>query len=55
MKAWVANQDVVFAACGGTTVTLPASTAAAPAWLKADHAYQAAAADLYRATTPARR
>jgi hypothetical protein len=47
VEAWVANQDVVFAACGGTKVTLPALDPAAPAWLKADRAYQAAAAELY--------
>lgn len=48
VKAWVDAQDAVFTACGGTAATLPPLPAGAPAWLKADRAYQAAALVLYQ-------
>jgi hypothetical protein len=48
VKSWVDGQDVVFAACGGASGALPALDVGAPAWLKADRAYQAAAIALYR-------
>ncbi len=43
VKAWVAGQDAVFDGCHNAGVAMPALDPAAPAWLKADHAYQAAA------------
>jgi len=48
VKAWVDGQDAVFKGCAASGVTLPALDPAAPAWLKADHAYQAAALALYQ-------
>ncbi len=47
VAAWLAGQDAVFAACAKPGVTLPALPAAAPAWLRADRAYQEAALALY--------
>jgi hypothetical protein len=48
VKAWVDGQDAVFLGCGNAGVAMPALDPAAPAWLKADHAYQAAALALYQ-------
>ncbi|HLK24955.1 MAG TPA: hypothetical protein VKT30_09875, partial [Caulobacteraceae bacterium] len=49
VKAWVAGQDVVFQACSsGQPGALPPLDPAAPVWLKADRAYQAAALALYQ-------
>ncbi|MET3826861.1 TolA-binding protein [Sphingomonas sp. PvP055] len=47
VRAWLAAQDAVFDGCSKTGVVLPPLDAAAPAWLRADHAYQAAALALY--------
>ncbi|HEY0084529.1 MAG TPA: hypothetical protein VGB65_01335 [Allosphingosinicella sp.] len=47
VKAWLLTQDNVFAACSREGVTLPALPANAPAWLRADRAYQEAAFALY--------
>ncbi len=48
VKAWITGQDAVFANCN-TPTALPADAPAdAPAWLKADRAYQTAAAYFYR-------
>lgn len=47
VRAWLATQDAVFAACSSATAALPALAADAPAWLKADRAYQDAAFALY--------
>ena len=47
VKAWVDGQDAVFEACHGSAVAMPALDPAAPAWLKADRAYQEAARALY--------
>lgn len=46
IKAWLDGQDKVFTACS-EDVDLPPPDSAAPAWLKADAAYQAAAVALY--------
>jgi len=46
VQAWLDTQDAVFATCREDT-TLPALPAGAPAWLKADRAYQEAAHALY--------
>lgn len=46
VRAWVDGQDAVFAACSGDA-GLPALAGDAPDWLRADHAYQAAAVALY--------
>jgi hypothetical protein len=48
VKAWVDGQDAVFKGCGASGVAMPALDPAAPAWLKADRAYQAAALALYQ-------
>ena len=47
IRAWLTAQDVVFAGCGAAGQKLPPLPTAAPAWLAADHAYQAAALALY--------
>jgi len=47
VRAWLAGQDAVFEACSKPGVTLPALPADAPAWLRADRAYQLAALALY--------
>lgn len=47
VAAWLAGQDAVFKACSEAGSILPALPAGAPAWLKADRAYQAAALALY--------
>jgi hypothetical protein len=47
VRAWLATQDAVFAACSSAAATLPALAGDAPAWLKADRAYQEAAFALY--------
>jgi len=47
MRAWVAGQDAVFDACHNTAMAMPALDPAAPAWLRADYAYQSAARNLY--------
>ncbi len=49
VRAWLAAQDAVFNACSKAGVTLPALSADAPAWLRADHSYQEAALALYDA------
>ncbi|HEV2531290.1 hypothetical protein [Phenylobacterium sp.] len=46
VRAWLAGQDAVFANCHKTTA-LPPLPASAPSWLKADRAYQEAAAAFY--------
>ncbi len=46
VRAWLATQDAVFANCSRHT-ELPPMRLDAPAWLRADRAYQAAAAALY--------
>jgi len=51
-KAWLEGQDAVFANCSvqdgpATPVLPPAIPGNAPAWLKADRAYQEAAANFY--------
>jgi hypothetical protein len=48
LKAWVAGQDAVFQGCSKTGVLMPPLDSAAPAWLRADYAYQAAALALYQ-------
>ncbi len=48
VKAWVDGQDAVFQGCSKSGVPMPALDSAAPAWLRADHAYQAAALALYQ-------
>ena len=47
VRAWLATQDAVFDACGTEGATLPPPMVGAPAWLKADRAYQEAAIALY--------
>ena len=47
VRAWLATQDAVFDACAKADAALPPPLAAAPAWLKADRAYQEAAFALY--------
>ena len=47
VAAWLAAQDQVFRSCSQPGLSLPPLPADAPAWLRADHAYQAAALDLY--------
>ena len=47
VRTWLDGQDIVFQACSGSP-DLPPLDPAAPAWLQADHAYQAAALALYR-------
>lgn len=47
VRAWVEAQDAVFAACSKPVAALPALSPTAPAWLRADHAYQEAALALY--------
>ncbi|MFJ2990053.1 hypothetical protein ACIPF8_19485 [Collimonas sp. NPDC087041] len=49
LKLWVKNQDAVFSQCaGGNATTLAPLPDAAPAWLKADYAYQSAATLFYK-------
>ncbi|HEY0838317.1 MAG TPA: hypothetical protein VGE72_30705, partial [Azospirillum sp.] len=49
VRDWLAGQDQVFKACPATDAPPPADVAAdAPAWLRADRAYQQAAAALYQ-------
>jgi len=48
VRAWLAAQDAVFQACHDEAAALPAPMADAPAWLKADRAYQEAAFQLYQ-------
>ena len=47
VRGWLAGQDAVFAACAVPVASLPALPDNAPAWLRADHQYQAAALDFY--------
>jgi hypothetical protein len=47
VKAWIRTQDRVFQACSEPGVSLPPLIPGAPAWLKADRAYQEAALALY--------
>ncbi|HEX8467221.1 MAG TPA: hypothetical protein VF620_05410 [Allosphingosinicella sp.] len=47
VRAWLQTQDSVFDACGSEGAVLPPLVADAPAWLKADRAYQEAAFALY--------
>ena len=47
VRSWLAAQDAVFAACAAAVASLPALPDAAPAWLRADHQYQAAALAFY--------
>jgi hypothetical protein len=48
VRAWIDAQDAVFQACHDPEAKLPEPMAAAPAWLKADRAYQEAAFQLYQ-------
>jgi hypothetical protein len=48
VRAWLATQDAVFTACSDPAAQLPPFPADAPAWLKADRAYQEAAFALYQ-------
>ncbi|WP_442679382.1 hypothetical protein ACSBM8_18095 [Sphingomonas sp. ASY06-1R] len=48
VRAWLATQNAVFAACSDPKATLPAPLANAPQWLRADRAYQEAAFALYQ-------
>ncbi|KRC03308.1 hypothetical protein [Duganella sp. Root198D2] len=59
-KAWLEGQDAVFANCGAQSapsqaVLPPAIPDDAPAWLKADRAYQEAAANFYSGNLDAAR
>ena len=47
VRSWLAAQDAVFASCAAPVAGLPALSDAAPAWLRADHQYQAAALSFY--------
>ena len=47
IRAWVAAQDAVFTACSKPVAALPSMPEGAPAWLRADRAYQEAALALY--------
>jgi hypothetical protein len=47
VRAWVGGQDAVFDTCADANAVLPALPAGAPAWLRADRAYQEAAFALY--------
>ena len=48
VRNWMEAQDVVFTNCGDAAAALPKEApATAPAWLKADRAYQVAAAHFY--------
>jgi hypothetical protein len=47
LLSWLRTQDAVFDACGSEGAVLPPLMADAPAWLKADRAYQEAAFALY--------
>lgn len=47
VRAWLQAQDAVFDACANEGAALPPLMAGAPAWLKADRAYQEAAFALY--------
>jgi hypothetical protein len=51
IRAWLATQDAVFAACGSADAALPPPMANPPAWLAADRAYQEAAFALYNFRT----
>ncbi len=51
VRAWLATQNAVFAACSDPKAVLPAPLADAPPWLKADRAYQEAAFALYKGQT----
>ncbi len=48
VKAWVDGQDAVFEGCSASAAVMPALDARAPAWLRADRAYQASALALYQ-------
>jgi len=48
VKAWLDTQDAVFDACHAPGAVLPPAMPDAPAWLKADRAYQEAAFELYQ-------
>lgn len=48
VRAWLTTQNAVFAACSSPAAALPPPMADAPAWLKADRAYQEAAFALYK-------
>ncbi len=49
VRDWLDGQDTVFKACWDDTASLPADTAPdAPAWLRADRAYQQAATLFYQ-------
>jgi hypothetical protein len=47
VRSWLQTQDAVFDSCANEGAALPAPVAAAPAWLKADRAYQEAGFALY--------
>ena len=47
VRVWLSSQDTVFRACSNPSVTLPSLSPSAPAWLRADRAYQQAALDFY--------
>lgn len=48
LRAWVAAQDQVFANCGDAPASIPAALPdTVPAWMRADRAYQIAAAEFY--------
>ncbi|MES2016574.1 MAG: hypothetical protein V4484_08755 [Pseudomonadota bacterium] len=49
---WIAAQDAVFASCSAKADLPKDAPADAPAWLRADRAYQQAAAALYRGDYP---
>ena len=49
LHAWLAGQDAVFAACAKPGLALLPLLDGAPDWLRADHAYQAAALLFYSA------
>ncbi|WP_420138513.1 hypothetical protein [Sphingomonas sp.] len=51
VRAWLATQNAVFAACSDPKATLPAPLANGPRWLMADRAYQEAAFALYQLRT----
>ena len=53
VRAWLAAQDAVFTACAAPVAGLPGLPDAAPAWLRADHQYQAAALAFYNGAYPA--
>jgi hypothetical protein len=47
VRTWLTTQNAVFDACGSRDAALPPPMADAPAWLRADRAYQEAAFALY--------